>query len=105
MDTLKLPDISSNSYARTTYVLNDKQYTFIFNWCFGICFISIYFIQDNQKVYLLENRPLNVDTDLFMRIKDDTLITGSLYLRAKNSITELTAENFSTYFEMEYEDE
>lgn len=106
MVTLKLPDLSSNSYVRTTYVLNDRQYTFIFNRCYNICFISIYFIQDNQKVYLLQTRPLTLNTDLFKRIKNDSLVTGSLYLRAKNdNISEITAENFSSDFEMEYEDE
>lgn len=102
----KLPDLSSSPQRRVSYVINNKQLSFVFWWLGNSCLLSVYTIRDGQKVYLLQNISIAPNVDLFARINNYNIITGSLYIKNKNDVdTEITQDNFHTDFEMEYYDE
>ncbi len=106
MTTFQLPNLSSNPKVRSGYIINNKQYTFSFQWLDNFCLLSIYIIKDNKKVYLIKGRAITVNTDLIARVKDPALITGSLMIKNKyGTDVEITQNNFHTDFEMEYYDE
>ena len=75
MTTFQLPNLSSNPKVRSGYIINNKQYTFSFQWLDNFCLLSIYIIKDNKKVYLIKGRAITVNTDLIARVKDPALIT------------------------------
>ncbi len=104
--TFQLPNLTTNPKARLAYIINNKQYTFSFQWLDSFCLVSIYVIKDNQKTYLIKGRAITQNSDLIERVKDSSLITGQLIIKNKyNEQTEITQNNFHTDFEMEYYDE
>ena len=105
MTIFQLPNLTSNPKVRLGYIINNKQYTFSFQWLDNFCLLSIYIIKDNQKIYLIKGRPITQNSDLIERVKDSSLITGKLVIKNKyNEQTEITQYNFHTDFEMEYYD-
>lgn len=103
MTTFQLPNLNLNSHIRLSYIINKKQYNFVFQWLDEFGLLSIYVIKDNQKVYLVKGRAMVPDVDLLSRIKDKTLISGQLIIKNKyNEDIKITQSNFHTDFEMEY---
>lgn len=106
MTTYQLPNLTTNPKTRLVYIINNKQYTFSFEWLSNFCLLSIYLIKDNQTVYLIKGRAVTVNSDIIERIKDSSLITGKLIIKNKyGDSTGITQNNFHTDFEMEYYDE
>lgn len=105
MTIFQLPNLTTNPKVRLGYIINNKQYTFSFQWLDNFCLLSIYIIKDNQKIYLIKGRPITQNSDLIERVKDSNLITGKLVIKNKyNEQTEITQYNFHADFEMEYYD-
>lgn len=106
MTTFQLPNLSTNPKIRLAYIINNKQYTFSFQWLENFCLLSIYIIKDNKKLYLIKGRALTANTDLIARVKDPSLIKGTLIIKNKYAAdVEITQNNLHTDFEMEYYDE
>ena len=103
MSRLKLPNLLTNPVTKQTYIINNREYTFTFRWIEEFCTLDIYIIQDGQRTYLVKGIAIALDSDIISRVKNDSLISGSLYLINKYGETgEPTQDNFHTDYEMEY---
>ena len=106
MTTFSLPDLYTNPNVKLSYIINKKQYTFLFRWLDDFATVTIYTKRDGVKNYLVSGRALVPNLDLLARIKDEKVITGKLIIKNKyDEDIEITQENFHTDFEMEYYDE
>lgn len=103
MKHLKLPNLLTNPRARVAYIINGREYIFCFKWCDTFCMADIYIIKDGKKVFLIKGKSLVNGNDLIKRVKDKSLITGSLVVTNKyGDNTEPEINNFHTDFEMVY---
>ena len=103
MTTYSLPNLYTNPNVKLSYIINKKQYTFLFRWLEDFAIVSIYIRRNGVKTYLVSGRAIVPDMDLIARVKDQTLITGKLVIKNKyDEDMEITQENFHTDFEMEY---
>ena len=73
MTTFQLPNLSTNPKIRLAYIINNKQYTFSFQWLENFCLLSIYIIKDNKKLSpndFATNEINNKINDLLTKSKD-----------------------------------
>lgn len=93
MKTIQLPNLNENADVTQPIVIGTKSYTFNFRWIDTFCVLDI-LLKDK---YLVKGRAMTTGSDLIGRVKDDELITGSLFLINKygHSI-DPTQETFST---------
>lgn len=93
MYQIQIPNLNENADVSQQVVLNTKMYTFNFKWVDTFCVLDI-LLKDQ---YLVKGRAITTQSDLIGRVKNDELITGSLYLVNKyDNTTEPTQENFHT---------
>lgn len=93
MNILQLPNLNENADISQPIVIGTKSYTFNFKWINDYCILDIIY----QDKYLVKGRAMVIGSDLIGRVKDDNLITGSLYLVNKYGVSvEPTQENFNT---------
>lgn len=95
MNILQLPNINENADISQPIVIGSKSYIFNFKWVGEFCSLDIIY----QNQYLVKGRAMVTGSDLIGRVKNDELITGSLYLINKygNSV-EPTQATFNTDF-------
>ncbi len=95
MKTIPLPNIKENADITQPIIIGTKSYTFNFKWVDTYCSLDILL---NNK-YLVKGRAMTTGSDLIARVKDDELITGSLFLINKyGESVEPTQETFNTDF-------
>lgn len=93
MYQIQIPNLNENADVSQQVVLNTKMYTFNFKWVDTFCVLDI-LLKDQ---YLVKGRTITTQSDLIGRVKNDELITGSLYLVNKyDNTAEPTQENFHT---------
>lgn len=93
MNTIQLPNLNENADVTQPIVIGTKAYTFNFRWVDTFCVLDI-LLKDR---YLVKGRAMTTGSDLIGRVKDDDLITGSLFLINKyGHSVEPTQETFST---------
>lgn len=103
MNILTLPDLTNNPDTRVAYTINGKEYMFRFRWCDTFCLLDIYVINDNENVYLVKGHAITTDSDLIGRVKNSSLITGSLvYTNKYQQNIEPDQDNFNTDFYLIY---
>lgn len=95
MKTIPLPNIKENADITQPIIIGTKSYTFNFKWVDTYCSLDI--LLNNR--YLVKGRAMTTGSDLIARVKDDELITGSLFLINKyGESVEPTQETFNTDF-------
>lgn len=93
MYQIQIPNLNENADVSQQVVLNTKMYTFNFKWVDTFCLLDI-LLKDQ---YLVKGRAITTQSNLISRVKNDELITGSLYLVNKyDNTAEPTQENFHT---------
>ena len=103
MNILTLPNLINNPDTRVSYTINGREYMFHFKWCDSFCLLDVYVIQDNRNKYLVKGRAVTTESDLTARVKDSSLISGTLvYLNRYGENIEPTQENFHTDFYLVY---
>lgn len=106
MNILTLPNLLNNSNVKKTYIINQSDYIFSFEWRDSFCLLNIYIISENKEKYLVKGRPLTVNSDLIARVNDPDLITGSLYLMHKHGENiEPSQENLQSDYYLVWVDE
>ena len=106
MKKFSLPNLVTNPQVFCTYIFNKKSYNFKFRWCDNFCILDIYLVQDGEKVYLLQGRPLTAGTDITSRVNDQNLINGKLSVENKfGNESDPERSNFHTDFELVYDGE
>ena len=95
MNTIQLPNLNENADVTQPIVIGTKSYIFNFKWINDYCLLDI-LLNDE---YLIKGRAMTTGSDLIGRVKDDKLITGSLFLINKyGDSVEPTQETFNTDF-------
>lgn len=95
MNTFQLPNLNEDADVSQPIVIGTKSYTFNFKWINDYCSLDIMY----QDKYLVKGRAMVTGSDLIARVKDDNLITGSLFLINKYGYSvEPTQDTFSTDF-------
>lgn len=95
MNTIQLPNLNENADVTQPIVIGTKSYIFNFKWINDYCLLDI-LLNDE---YLVKGRAMTTGSDLIGRVKDDKLITGSLFLINKyGDSVEPTQETFNTDF-------
>lgn len=95
MNVLQLPNLNEYPDVSQPIVIGAKSYVFNFKWIDSFCSLDIIY----QDKYLVKGRAIVLGSDLIGRVKNDELITGSLYLVNKyGESVEPTQETFSTDF-------
>ena len=95
MNVIQLPNLNENADVSQPIVIGTKSYTFNFKWVDSFCSLDIIY----QDKYLVKGRAMVTGSDLIGRVKNDDLITGSLYLINKyGESVEPTQETFDTDF-------
>lgn len=93
MHTIQLPNLNENSDVTQPIVIGTKVYTFNFKWIDTFCSLDILY----KDEYLVKGRAITTGSDLIGRVKNDELITGSLFLINKyGESIEPIQENFHT---------
>ena len=93
MNIIQLPNLNENADITQPIVIGTKSYTFNFKWVDTFCVLDILY----KDEYLVKGRAMTTGSDLIGRVKDDELITGSLFLVNKYGYSvEPTQETFST---------
>ena len=54
MQIFNLPDLMANPKPIVNYVINDRQYTFQFDWTGDHCILTAYFVANNVNQYLFK---------------------------------------------------
>ena len=105
MKQFSLPSLRDTTQAFCSYVLGKKTYRFVFTWCEEFVIVDMYFIGNGDNNYILRGYPLVPDCDLIRRIKDDEIISGTLFVKNKyNKDCDITQSNFDSDFELVYYD-
>lgn len=95
MKIFQLPNLNEDADVTQPIVIGTKSYTFNFKWVDTFCSLDIIY----QNNYLVKGRAMVIGSNLIGRVKDDNLITGSLFLVNKYSISvEPTQETFNKDF-------
>lgn len=103
MQIFNLPDILTNPKPFVNYVINDKQYTFQFEWIGDCAYCTAYFVANNVNQYLFKGRAITINSNLIARINDNDIITGALYvMNAYGEEVEPLQENFSSDYQLVY---
>ena len=76
MHTIQLPNLNENADVTQPIVIGTKVYTFNFKWIDTFCSLDILY----KDEYLVKGRAITTGSDLIGRVKNDELITGSLFL-------------------------
>ena len=93
MKTINLPNINEDVNVTQPIILGDKTYTFNFRWIADFCSLDIMY----NDSYLVKGKAMVTGSDLISRVKDDSIIKGSLYLVHKYGLQiEPTQETFAT---------
>lgn len=93
MYTIQIPNLNENADISQPIIIGQKSYTFNFKWVDTFCLLDI--ILKDQ--YLVKGRAITTASNLIGRVKNEELITGSLYLVNKyDNTAEPTQENFHT---------
>lgn len=97
MYEIQIPNLNENPDVSQQVVLNTKMYTFNFKWVDTFCLLDI-LLKDK---YLVKGRAITTQSNLIGRVKNDELITGSLYLVNKyNNYVQPTQETFHTDYHL-----
>lgn len=103
MNKLTLPNIYNKPDVRTSYNINNREYTFRFKWCGTFCIVDIYVIENSKNNYLVKGRAITLNSDLFARVKNDELVKGSLVLvNIYGNTSEPQQDNFHTDYSLIY---
>ena len=93
MNIIQLPNLNENADITQPIVIGTKSYTFNFKWVDTFCVLDILY----KDEYLVKGRAMTTGSDLIGRVKNDELISGSLFLINKyGHPVEPTQENFNT---------
>ena len=93
MNIIQLPNLKENANIARPVIIGTKSYMFNFKWIDTFCLLDI-MLKDQ---YLVKGRAITTGSNLIARVKNDELITGSLFLINKyNNSTEPTQETFNT---------
>ena len=106
MKQFSLPNLSIKNISFNTYFFNQKSYNFRFEWCESFVLMDIYIVLKGVTTYILKGFPIVADYNLIERIKTPEYIIGKLFIKNKyGQDIPITRENFSTDFELIYEEE
>ena len=106
MNKLTLPNLTNKSDTRLSYNINDREYMFHFKWCDTFCIVDIYLIENNTNNYLIKSVPLTLTENLIARVRDNNLISGSLFfLNRYNAPSEPSQDDFYTDYYLLYTEE
>jgi hypothetical protein len=91
---INIPDINENPFVISPIVLNNRTYYFEYRWNVrdNSAYLSIYYLSNNSKIYLLRNSKLIVGNIISKHINDLENWDGLLSLW---NYDELTMENYS----------
>ena len=93
MNIINLPNLYDNANISQPIILGDKTYMFNFRWIADFCSLDILL----NDTYVTKGKAIVLGCDLISRVKDDNLITGSLYLIHKyGEAVQPTQETFAT---------
>lgn len=93
MNIIQLPNLNENADITQPIVIGTKSYTFNFKWVDTFCVLDILY----KDEYLVKGRAMTTGSDLISRVKNDELISGSLFLVNKyGHPVEPIQENFNT---------
>lgn len=93
MNIIQLPNLNENADITQPIVIGTKSYTFNFKWVDTFCVLDILY----KDEYLVKGRAMTTGSDLIGRVKNDELISGSLFLVNKyGHPVEPIQENFNT---------
>lgn len=100
MNLLQIPNLNENPKVIQPTIIGEKSYNFIYEWVDTFCKLDIMY----NETYLVKGRAMTTGSDLIGRVKDDNLITGSLYLVNKHGLSvEPTQETLNTDFYLVWE--
>lgn len=103
MQIFNLPDLNTNPNTFLNYIINNKSYTFQFQWSGDHAICTAYFVANNQNVYLFKGRAITINSDLISRVNDSDKITGSLFVVNKfGQNVEPEQHTFSSDFQLVY---
>lgn len=103
MQIFNLPDLYESPKSFVNYVINNKQYTFQFDWTGDFALCTAYFVANNVNQYLFKGRPIVINTDLTGRIKDKNYFDGHLVLmNVYGQSVDPIQENFSSDYQLVY---
>lgn len=103
MQIFNLPDLMANPKPIVNYIINDRQYTFQFEWTGDHCILTAFFVANNVNQYLFKGRAITINSNLIGRVKDANLITGALFvMNAYGESVEPLQETFSSDYQLVY---
>ena len=80
MNIIEIPNLNENPKSSRQVIINNKSYTFNFEWLDEFGILDIYL----DDVVLVHGRALTTASNLVGRVKNDDLFNGGLYLINKN---------------------
>ena len=103
MQIFNLPDLNTSPKSFVNYFINNRQYTFQFEWCDTFALCTAYFVANNVNQYLFKGRPITINTNLVSRIADKNIFDGYLMImNVYNQSVEPFQENFSSDYQLVY---
>lgn len=103
MEIFNLPDLLESPKSFVNYIINDRQYTFYFEWCGDFALCTAFFVANNVNQYLFKGKPITIDTNLIGRVYDKNIIDGYLIvMNAYGESIEPMQENFSSDYQLVY---
>lgn len=99
MQIFNLPNLIANPKCIVNYIINNRQYTFNFEWIDDHAICTAYFVANNVNQYLFKGRAITINSNLIARIKDEKIITGSLMIM---NVYGQSVEPFQTNFSSDY---
>lgn len=101
-----IPNMYQSPYSVIPYTVNSKDFFFEFDWNIreAKAYLSIYYVEDNQVIYILRPTSLTYGYNLAKNIRDKNWI-GELFLYPYNEdVIEYNIKNISTDFALMYRD-
>lgn len=102
---INIPDMVENPYVIMPQVLSDQQYYFEFHWSIRQqrCFLSLYKIKDDERIYYVKNKALlnQMDVSKYITATD---WTGNLWFESinDNELLDYTQKDIGNNFVLKY---
>ena len=103
---IDIPDLNESPYSIVPIVLNTKTYYLEYKWNIRSqsAYLSIYILNNNNKIYLIKNIGLVLYNDLAKYIYSQDNWSGELYLIPKQLTNNYiyNQQNISTDYQLSY---
>ena len=103
---ISIPDLNESPYIIKYTTLNNKTYYFEYKWNIRSqsCYLSIYLLENNTKIYILRSKTLVLYKDIARYVFNAENWSGQLFLKPLriSNFSNYNQQNISTDYELSY---